>query len=52
MANLSMAEEFSDLDLGDVRLNKRAIKLADRLMAKPTASLPTACDSWSETQAP
>lgn len=46
-----MVEEFSGLDLGDVRLNKRAIKLAERLMAKPTASLPTACDSWSETQA-
>ena len=51
MTTISMAEEFSGLNLGDVRLNKRAIKLADRLMARPTASLPTACDSWSETQA-
>ena len=46
-----MAEEFSDLNLGDVRLNKRAIKLANQLMSKPTASIPMACDGWAETQA-
>ena len=51
MEEISMEEEFSGLNLGDVRLNKRAIKLANRLMAKPTASIPMACESWSETQA-
>lgn len=42
-------EEFADLDLGDARLNKRARKLMERFAANPTASIPQACDSWSET---
>ncbi|WP_232444632.1 IS4 family transposase, partial [Burkholderia ubonensis] len=37
------------MDLGDARLNRRAKKLVERLAAKPTASIPEACDSWSET---
>lgn len=43
--------EFSGLDLGDVRLNRRAKKLIDQLAAKPAASIPEACDSWTETMA-
>lgn len=42
-------EEFADLNLGDARLNKRARTLMDTFSAKPTASIPEACDSWSET---
>ncbi|WP_206955976.1 IS4 family transposase [Trinickia acidisoli] len=42
-------QEFAGLDLGDARLNRRAKKLVERLAAKPTASIPQACDSWSET---
>jgi hypothetical protein len=44
-------EEFSTLDLGDQRLNRRAILLAERLAAQPTASIPAACGGWAETQA-
>lgn len=43
------AEEFKTLDLGDARLNKRAVLLAERLAAKPTASIPNACSNWTET---
>ncbi|WP_415877494.1 transposase DNA-binding-containing protein [Burkholderia ubonensis] len=42
-------QEFAGLDPGDARLNRRAKKLVGRLAAKPTASIPEACDSWSET---
>ena len=43
------AQEFETLDLGDARLNKRAVLLAERLAAKPTASIPNACSNWTET---
>lgn len=42
-------QEFAALDLGDARLDKRAKKLMERLAANPTASIPEACDTWSET---
>lgn len=42
-------EEFAGLDLGDARLNKRARTLMETFSAKPAASIPEACDSWSET---
>jgi hypothetical protein len=45
------AEEFKDIDLGDKRLDKRAVRLAERLAEKPTASIPGACGGWAETQA-
>jgi IS4 transposase len=45
------AEEFKGIDLGDKRLNKRAVLLAERLAEKPTASIPGACGGWAETQA-
>lgn|SRR5512134_168322 len=45
------AEEFKDIDLGDKRLGQRLILLAERLAEKPTASIPGACNGWSETQA-
>ena len=43
--------EFKDIDLGDQRLNKRAVLLAERLAEKPTASIPNACGGWAETAA-
>ncbi len=43
------AEEFETLDLGDARLNRRAVLLAERLAQKPGASIPNACQNWSET---
>ena len=45
------AEEFETLDLGDARLNRRAVLLAERLAQKPGASIPNACQTWSETVA-
>ena len=45
------AEEFREIDLGDKRLDKRAVVLMDKLSARPTASIPSACGGWAETQA-
>ena len=44
-----ISEEFADLDLGDERLNKRAKTVLERFSARPTASIPTASQGWSET---
>ena len=45
------AIEFARLDLGDVRLDKRAKTLIEQFFAKPTASIPRACNGWGETMA-
>lgn len=44
-------DEFKTLELGDRRLNARAVLLAERLTSKPTESIPNACLGWAETQA-
>ena len=44
-------DEFESLDLGDLRLNNRAIHLIEDFSAKPTASIPQACGDWADTQA-
>ena len=44
-------EEFKGIELGDERLNRRAVLLAERLAQKPSASIPGACESWAETAA-
>ena len=44
-------DEFKTLELGDQRLNARAVLLAERLSSKPTESIPNACMGWAETQA-
>ena len=41
--------EFEGIDLGDARRNRRAIRLMDRLSAKPSANLPQACADWADT---
>jgi hypothetical protein len=46
-----IADEFSGMELGDERLNKRARMLMERFSAKPTASIPMACNGWAETLA-
>jgi len=43
------ATEFESIDLGDPRRNRRAIRLIERLSAKPTASIPQACGDWADT---
>jgi len=44
-------EELRGIDLGDRRLERRAVLLAERLAEKPLASIPGACNGWAETQA-
>lgn len=44
-------QEFETMDLGDPRLNRRAVLLAERLGQKPGASIPTTCENWAETAA-
>jgi len=41
--------ELEGVSLGDTRRNERAKTLLTRLAEKPTASIPHACRSWSET---
>ena len=45
------ATEFESINLGDPRRNRRAIRLIERLSAKPTASIPQACGDWADTMA-
>jgi hypothetical protein len=42
-------EEFETLDLGDPRRDRRAKELLKRFAARPTASIPGACEGWAET---
>lgn len=39
------------LSLGDARLDKRAVLLAEQLAQSPGASIPKACGDWGQTQA-
>jgi hypothetical protein len=45
------AEELASVDLGDARLNRRLVRVAEQLGAQPGASIPVACGGWAETQA-
>jgi hypothetical protein len=44
-------QAFETIDLGDERLNRRAVLLAEWLGQKPRASIPEACENWAETAA-
>ena len=46
-----VAEELAGLELGDVRRNRRLIKLVEDLAAQPTASIPLASGGWAEVKA-
>lgn len=46
-----ISQEFSGIDLGDVRLNKRLEKLGQKLFEKPLAAINEACGGWSDTKA-
>jgi len=43
--------ELAGIDLGDVRLNKRAVQVLRSLAANPQASINAASQGWAETQA-
>jgi hypothetical protein len=45
------AEELKDINLGDRRLDRRTVGLAQRMAANPRASIAQACAGWAETQA-
>ena len=42
-------EELETLDLSDKRLDSRFSLVMERLSERPTASIPAACKSWTET---
>ncbi len=44
-------EELADIDLGDLRLNKRVKKVVSALGSRPNMSIPAACGGWAETKA-
>jgi hypothetical protein len=44
-------DELADVDLGDRRLNRRAMKVLGILGKQPSRSIPGSCRSWSETLA-
>lgn len=47
----ALETELAGIDLGDVRLNRRAQRVLGPLGAKPSVSLPVACGGWDETRA-
>jgi Transposase DNA-binding len=44
-------EELGSADLGDARVSRRLVRLAEDWSANPTASIPQACQGWAETKA-
>ncbi len=46
-----VADELRYVDLGDRRLNKRVMRVTEKLSEKPTASIPVAMGNWTETKA-
>jgi len=42
-------QEWAMADLGDERLNRRLVKVAQQLADKPSQSIPTACGPWADT---
>ena len=43
--------ELQTVNLGDKRLNYRLGNILESFSSKPTVSIPTACNVWSETKA-
>ena len=46
-----IGQEFVGINLGDERLNRRAIVVLETLAADPAASINSAVDGWSDTMA-
>jgi hypothetical protein len=46
-----IAEELKTVDLGDERLDRRFEIVLERLAARPSVSIPAACQGLAETQA-
>jgi hypothetical protein len=45
------AQQFGEVDLGDRRRTRRAVRLAEQMARHPSASLPAQTGVWRETQA-
>ena len=45
------SEEFSEVNLGDKRLDARLIRLCDRFSDAPESPINQACEDWAETKA-
>ena len=45
------ADEFSDVDFGDERLNSRLVKICDSFSDSPECSINQACSGWTATKA-
>ncbi len=43
--------EFSSIDLGDQRLNKRFKRVSQKMFEKPMSSINAVCSTWSDTKA-
>jgi hypothetical protein len=49
---MSWAEaELGGAELGDERVSRRLVRLAEDLSANPTARIPPVCQGWAETKA-
>ena len=44
-------EEMDQVDLGDKRLETRAVNILNTLGSKPLETIPVACQGWAETKA-
>ena len=44
-------EEMADLELGDKRLDRRAVRVLEALGKQPSRSIPGSCGGWPETVA-
>jgi hypothetical protein len=44
-------EEFGEVQIGDLRLNKRLLTIAQAFYARPQANIPQACQTRAETKA-
>lgn len=51
LATSSASEELAQIDLKDLRLNRRCQSLATALEQQPTEPVPQACEDWAATKA-
>lgn len=47
----ALSQELENIDLGDKRLNRRAIRLLNKFGNNPSASIPVACGGWDDIKA-
>ena len=45
------SQEMAGVELGDKRLNRRAVETVVKLSKRPSGSIPQGCDEWADTKA-